>query len=93
MLSGLSGPGVWHLASVNGLRFEAFDLRPYKHHRLPSVHLFCAGPSANTTVELSWRATAQNVDNRAEGTLTFGVADSELTLKDLVTNSRRAADS
>ncbi len=88
VLSGLAGPGVWHLATVDGLRFEAFDLRPYKHHRLPSVHLFCAGPGAGTRVELSWRATAQNVDNRAEGLLTFGIVDPALTLKDLLAVSR-----
>jgi hypothetical protein len=83
-------PSVRHLGSVAGLVFEPFDLRPYKHHVLPSVHLFYAGSGTDATVEVRWRATAQNFDNRAEGLLTFGIADTELTLKDVLGVSRVA---
>jgi hypothetical protein len=83
-------PSVWHLRSGDGLVFEAFDLRPYKDHVLPSVHLFCTSSTTDTAVDLRWRATAQNTDNRAEGLLTFGVADSVVTLKNLLEDSRKS---
>ncbi len=75
---------VWHLKSAHGVVFEDVDLRPFQTHALPSVHLFWVGPNADGTVELQWRATAKNTDNRAEGVLTFQLAESELTLAELL---------
>jgi len=84
LLSPGMSPRVWHLKSANGVRFHDVDLRPYQSRALPSVHLFWIGPSADGTVELQWRATAQNADDRAEGMLTFLIDDSVLTLSDLL---------
>ncbi|HXN01437.1 MAG TPA: hypothetical protein VN973_06050 [Candidatus Dormibacteraeota bacterium] len=84
LLSPGMSPRVWHLKSANGVRFDDVDLRPYQNRVLPPVHLFWIGPSANGTVELQWRATAQNTDDRAEGVLTFRIDDSVLTLSDLL---------
>jgi len=90
--STLFSPGtvarVWHLGSGEGLVFDDVDLRPFQTRVLPPVHLFWTGQVVGGTVELQWHATAKNTDNRAEGLLTFGIADSELTLKDLVGPTR-----
>jgi hypothetical protein len=83
------GPGLQHLDSGRGVVFAAFDLRPFGTRNLPVVYLLASGLNPGSPVNVTWRATAKNTDNRAEGHLTLVVADVELGPEDLLSLKRK----
>jgi hypothetical protein len=89
MFSPATPAEVWYLGSGHGLVFDDVDVRPFQTRVLPPVHLFWTGQLGGGILELPWRATAKNTDNRAEGLLTFVIDEADVTLNDLLGGSRK----
>jgi hypothetical protein len=65
------------------IEFEPFDLRPHKEYELADVPLVVSAELAGS-ITGSWTATATNRDSRAEGSITVPLADTVVSIGDLL---------
>ena len=67
------------------IEFEPFDLRPHKKYDLDEVPLL-VGAQLTGSITGSWTGTAKNRDGRGEGSITVPLADSVVSIHDILTS-------
>lgn len=65
------------------IEFDPFDLRPHKQFELDDVPLV-VGVQLKGSITGSWTATAKNRDGRAEGTVVVPLAETVISIADLL---------